>query len=147
MHAAQRPHSSPLTGFLVTMHPQLAMSFHRVLPSPSGRGDGEHPHITWEYSVIVRSVENLAMDEAAWMLRLVHLVLLAYVASTRFWASMYEGKSLIRRYLSPFQVPASVVTQSLSTRPQNSEWARSSPIENRPLLISWKTSCIRGSIG
>jgi len=44
---------------------------------PIGRGEGEHPQITWEYSVMVRSVENFAIEEAAWMLRLVHRGLLA----------------------------------------------------------------------
>eukprot|EP00408_Alexandrium_pacificum_P011928 CAMPEP_0171235550 /NCGR_PEP_ID=MMETSP0790-20130122/42000_1 /TAXON_ID=2925 /ORGANISM="Alexandrium catenella, Strain OF101" /LENGTH=57 /DNA_ID=CAMNT_0011701857 /DNA_START=400 /DNA_END=573 /DNA_ORIENTATION=+ len=42
-----------------------------------GRGEGLTPQMTSEYSVIVRSVENFAIDDAAWMLRLHHFALSA----------------------------------------------------------------------
>mmetsp|Transcript_71304 Transcript_71304/g.189618 ORF Transcript_71304/g.189618 Transcript_71304/m.189618 type:complete len:82 (+) Transcript_71304:21-266(+) len=42
-----------------------------------GRGEGLQPQMTSEYSVIVRSVENLAIEDAAWMLRLHHFALSA----------------------------------------------------------------------
>jgi len=38
-----------------------------------GRGEGLQPQMTPAYSEMVRSVENLAMDDAAWMLSLHHL--------------------------------------------------------------------------
>jgi len=53
--------------------PQAALA-----PGPgAGRGAGATPQMTLAYSEIVRSVENWAMHEAAWMLRLAHLALSA----------------------------------------------------------------------
>jgi len=49
-----------------------------------GRFDSLMPQITSAYSLIVRSVENLAIDVAASMLSLHQRCLSAYVASTLF---------------------------------------------------------------
>eukprot|EP00401_Gymnodinium_catenatum_P012368 CAMPEP_0117558586 /NCGR_PEP_ID=MMETSP0784-20121206/52918_1 /TAXON_ID=39447 /ORGANISM="" /LENGTH=104 /DNA_ID=CAMNT_0005355931 /DNA_START=393 /DNA_END=707 /DNA_ORIENTATION=+ len=52
-----------------------------------GLGADFTSQITLAYSLMVRSVENLPMLDAAWMLRRAHVLLSAYVASTLACAS------------------------------------------------------------